>query len=49
MYAQVIYATVIGYFVFDTLPSGWTGLGTVIVIGSGLLIWKRENTLRQTL
>jgi drug/metabolite transporter (DMT)-like permease len=49
MYAQVIYATVIGYFIFDTLPSVWTGLGTVIIVGSGLFIWKREITLRQTL
>ena len=49
MYAQVIYATAIGYFVFDTLPSGWTGLGTIIIIGSGLFIWRRENTFRQKL
>ena len=46
MYAQVIYATMIGYFIFDTLPSAWTGLGTVIIIGSGLFIWKCKNTLR---
>jgi drug/metabolite transporter (DMT)-like permease len=49
MYAQVIYATMIGYFIFDTLPSAWTGLGTVIIIGSGLFIWTREKTLRQIL
>ena len=49
MYAQVIYATIMGYFIFGTLPSSWTGLGTVIIILSGLFIWIRKNTLRQTL
>ena len=49
MYAQVIYATIVGYFIFNTLPSIWTGLGTIIIIGSGLFIWKREIALQQTL
>jgi drug/metabolite transporter (DMT)-like permease len=49
IYVQVIYATVMGYFIFNTLPSVWTGLGTVIIVGSGLFIWKREITLRQAL
>ena len=49
MYAQVIYATIVGYFIFNTLPSVWTGLGTIIIIGSGLFIWKREIALQQTL
>jgi drug/metabolite transporter (DMT)-like permease len=38
-----------GYFIFGTLPSAWTGLGTVVIIGSGLFVWIRENTLQQTL
>ena len=49
MYAQVIYATIVVYFIFNTLPSVWTGLGTIIITGSGLFIWKREVTLQKTL
>ena len=33
MYAQVIYAMMIGYFIFYTFPFAWTALGTVIIIG----------------
>ena len=45
-YVQVVYATIIGVFIFDTFPSIWTGLGTVIIIGSGIYIWRRELNLR---
>ena len=44
MYAQVFYATIMGYFIFGTLPSAWTGLGTVVIIGSGLFVWIRETS-----
>jgi len=43
VYVQVIYATAVGYLVFDTLPTVWTGLGAAIIIGSGIYIWRRER------
>lgn len=42
-YVQVIYATVIGYLVFNTLPTVWTAVGTAIIIASGVYIWQRER------
>lgn len=42
-YVQVIYATAAGYLVFNTLPTIWTAIGTVIVIASGVYIWQREQ------
>ncbi len=43
VYVQVIYATAVGYVVFDTLPTVWTALGTAIIITSGVYIWQREK------
>ncbi|MBD3678756.1 MAG: DMT family transporter [Rhodobacteraceae bacterium] len=43
VYVQVIYGTVIGYLVFDNLPTVWTAIGTMIIIGSGIYIWHRER------
>lgn len=43
VYVQVIYATALGYLVFDNLPTIWTALGTAIIILSGVYIWQRER------
>lgn len=45
-YVQVIYATAVGYLVFDTLPTMWTATGTAIIIASGVYIWQRERVRR---
>lgn len=42
-YIQVIYATAAGYFVFGTLPTIWTAIGTAIIIASGVYIWQRDR------
>ena len=42
-YVQVIYATAVGYLVFNTLPTIWTAIGTAIIIASGVYIWRRER------
>ena len=42
-YVQVIYATAVGYLVFNTLPTIWTAVGTAIIIASGVYIWQRER------
>lgn len=42
-YGQLIGATILGFLVFGTLPDAWTGVGAVIVAGSGLYIAARER------
>ncbi|WP_299964870.1 DMT family transporter [uncultured Roseobacter sp.] len=43
MYSLMVYLTILSYFVFDHLPDVWTVLGTIIIVASGLIIWKREQ------
>lgn len=47
-YFQIIWATIYGLLVFDVAPDGWTWLGTVIIIASGLYVWSREQQLGKT-
>lgn len=47
-YVALIWASLLGWFVFAQLPSRWTGLGAPIVIAAGLVIVWRERRLRQT-
>lgn len=42
-YSFLIYLTVTSYIVFDHVPDIWTMVGAAVIIGSGLVIWKREN------
>ncbi|MCC7046224.1 MAG: DMT family transporter [Alphaproteobacteria bacterium] len=42
-YSQMIWATVFGYLVFDSLPDAWTGVGAAIIIASGIYVWHRER------
>ena len=44
-YASMIFALIIGYFVFDEVPTGMMLIGAVIVIFSGILIIWRERQL----
>ncbi|MBS0320645.1 MAG: DMT family transporter [Proteobacteria bacterium] len=37
-YFQIVFATLIGWFMFDTFPSGWALAGMLIIAASGLLI-----------
>jgi drug/metabolite transporter (DMT)-like permease len=40
-YVQLVWAAIMGYLVFDHVPSGWTWLGAAIIIASGLWIaWR---------
>ncbi len=43
IYTQMVYAIILGYFVFDNLPDGWTIVGSAIVIASGLYLLHRER------
>lgn len=42
-YSFMIYLTISSYLVFGSVPDRWTLIGAAIIVGSGLLIWWREN------
>lgn len=42
-YTLIVWATLLGWTVFGTLPDGWTLAGAVVIIASGLYVWWRER------
>lgn len=46
-YTSLIWASIIGYVLFGTLPDAWTYVGAGIIIGSGLYIIHRERQIKQ--
>ncbi|HTT47444.1 MAG TPA: DMT family transporter [Pseudolabrys sp.] len=48
VYTQLIWVVILGYWVFDHVPSGWTMAGAAIVICSGLYLLYRERKLGKT-
>jgi drug/metabolite transporter (DMT)-like permease len=42
-YSFLLYLTGTSYLVFGHIPDVWTMIGAAVIIGSGLVIWKREN------
>lgn len=45
-YSSLLWASLLGWMIFDQLPSRWTWLGAPVVIGAGLVILWREQRLR---
>ncbi len=45
-YLSILWATLIGYWVWGELPNSWVWLGVVIVMASGLYILHREAALK---
>lgn len=43
VYVQLIFATLAGLVLFDTLPTVWTLTGALVIIGSGIYIWRRAR------
>ena len=43
-YAQLLWATVLGFLVFGETPDRWTLVGGAIVMASGLYLVSRERT-----
>ena len=41
-YTRLVYAAIIGYFVFAEVPSVWTWVGAAIIVASALYIAQRE-------
>ena len=42
-YTQIIFSTVIGYFVFRQLPDGWSFLGYALIIGAAIFVFLYNN------
>ena len=47
-YSTLLWASLLGWLLFEQLPSPWTWLGAPIVIAAGLVILWREQRLRIT-
>jgi drug/metabolite transporter (DMT)-like permease len=46
-YSQMVWSTLIGYFVFATLPDALTWIGAAVVIASGLYTLHRERIVHR--
>ena len=42
-YTQIIFSTIIGFFVFDQLPDGWSFLGYGLIIAAAIFIFLYNN------
>lgn len=42
-YATLVWAALLGYFIFGDLPDGWTVLGAAIIVFSGIYLIRKEN------
>jgi drug/metabolite transporter (DMT)-like permease len=45
-YTTMIWAFILGFFLFDELPTVYAYLGSVVVAGAGLFVIWRERRLR---
>ena len=43
IYSQAIWAVLAGIFIFQSWPSIWTYIGSIVIACSGLYIWRRES------
>ncbi len=48
VYTQLLWVVILGYLVFDHVPTGWTMAGAAMVIGSGLYLLYRERKQGQS-
>ena len=47
-YTSLLWATVLGWLAFGTLPAAATALGAPVIVASGLFIVWREQVRRRT-
>jgi drug/metabolite transporter (DMT)-like permease len=48
VYTQLIWVVILGYLVFDHVPTVWTMAGAAVVVGSGLYLLYRERKRGQS-
>jgi len=49
IYTQLIWVAILGYLVFDHVPTAWTIAGAALVVGSGLyMLWRERQLGRST-
>ncbi|HAR51505.1 MAG TPA: EamA family transporter [Roseovarius nubinhibens] len=46
-YLEIVSATVMGFYVFGTLPDGLAMVGIALIVGSGLFVFLREQHLER--
>lgn len=46
-YSMILWGTFYGFVVFGDLPDGWTVIGCIIIVGSGLYTLHRERLRRE--
>lgn len=46
MYIQLVFATALGWAIFDYVPNAWTVVGATFIVAGGLWSWWRERRLR---
>lgn len=46
-YSALLWATLIGYLMFDELPDTWTLVGAVVIVLAGLYVLHRETLLKR--
>lgn len=46
-YTLIIYALILGYLVFGDVPDGWSMIGIMLIVGSGLFTLYREQRLKK--
>ena len=42
-YLEIVGATILGYFIFNDIPSYLTFVGIGLIVTSGIYLWYREN------
>jgi len=47
-YMRLVFSGVLGFLIFQEVPTGWMLLGASIIVGSSLYIVRREARLRKT-
>jgi drug/metabolite transporter (DMT)-like permease len=45
-YSQIVWSTLLGYFVFGALPTAWTWCGAALIVASGIYTGHRERLRR---
>jgi len=47
-YLSLVFAIVLGFFIFQEIPSTWTIFGSLLIVISSLIIFTREHALKKS-